>query len=129
MLDSTSIAYKKPHNKCNWGSLFLKKLNSWHTKKKHNFQNYTHSIYQLGHLRARKLFGKKQSCLHIKPYFHDLDHTCHQSHYIEVVNRIWDLGWFWTPWQYWKNIFGLIMRNFWGNFFQFLWAKKMFNSF
>ena len=42
--------------------------------------------YYLINRDVRKLFGKKQTFLHIKSYFHDHVHTCHQSHYIEVAH-------------------------------------------
>ena len=40
-------------------------------------------------------------------------------------NRIWDVGWFWASWQYWKKKLGPIM-NFWGQFFYVFRAKKYF---
>ena len=43
-------------------------------------------------------------------------------------NRKFDLRWFCTSWQYWKINFGLIMRDFWGQFFHVLMSKKKFFS-
>ena len=39
-------------------------------------------------------------------------------------NRIWDLGWIWVSWHFWKKPFGPIMSNFWGGFFQVFVVKK-----
>ena len=41
-----------------------------------------------------------------------------------LSNRIWDLGWFWASWQYWKKSFGEIMSNFWVRFFHVFMGKK-----
>ena len=56
---------------------------------------------------------------------------CNQSHYREVtqweisMKNIWDLGWFWAGWQYWKkNV--CIMSNFWGFFFYVFMGKNFF---
>ena len=43
-----------------------------------------------------------------------------------LLNRNWDLCWFWANWQHWKK-WGPIMSNFWGwFFFKFSRAKKIF---
>ena len=39
-------------------------------------------------------------------------------------SRIWDLGWFWAGWPYWKKHLGPIMSKFWGCFLHVFRGKK-----
>ena len=48
---------------------------------------------------------------------------CQHCHCIEFAQG------FWAGWQYWKNKFGSIMSNFWGQFFHvFVGKKELFFS-
>ena len=55
---------------------------------------------------------------------------CCQSYYREVagweisMKNIWDLGWFWAGWQYWKNKLGRLLATFEVGFFMFSGGNK-----
>ena len=69
-----------------------------------------------------RISGNEIMGCNISPVLKVIIHKSHDEHFL--WNRNWDLGWFLACWHYCKN--GLIISNFWGQFFYVFMGKKDF---